>query len=1784
MADKRIIDFPTLTEADDDDLLLISSQNDSYNIKVATLKKATNEVAAKAVEDAAAALDNTETMQEQLSALNLGMMEKVDGGYVEDGYLYLTADGDVAVGPLGPFSGGGGGGGGGGENAAVLTVRNDTGWLSNTIAYGASCPVSVYWTSIEDETPTGDGSLQISVNGTIKATRGISQGSNTIDLIDYLSAGSNTVKVKISDVYGNSRTINFTINCVLLTLDSSFDEGAVYDGAITFPYTPGGKLSKTMHFVVDGTEIETETVTTSGHQMSYTIPAQTHGSHTIRAYFTCEINGQEVSSPELFYDVICTVSGQTATVITSRVQGGSVSQYATIQIPYRVYNPSALTADVTLSANGTMVSTQTVDRTEQVWAYRPDETGTCTLTIASGGTQKTITITVTESEVTAEATTEDMALYLTSYGRSNNEEHPEVWTYGSGASAITAALTGFNFVSDGWQMDADGITVMRVAGDARVSIPYKPFAQDFRSSGKTIEIEFATRDVMDYDAVVLSCMSGDRGISLTAQKAVLKSELTEISAQYKENEHIRISIVIEKSSENRLAMIYIDGIPSGVVQYPSDDDFSQGASSVDISIGSEDCTIDIYNIRIYDNDLTRYQILDNWIADTQVGTLMLDRFQRNNIYDDYGQVVISKLPQDLPYMILEAAQLPQYKGDKKTVSGSYTDPMNPDKSFTFTGCQINVQGTSSAVYTRKNYDLQFKSGFEMANGHADNYALRSTVIPFNRFVLKADVASSEGANNVELVRLFCDTSPFKTREMVADSKVRQGIDGFPIVVFWSNTDTGETSFLGKFNFNLPKRAPEPYGYSGNMESWEFQNNTSNLMLFKSDYFDETMYTDPDTGDTKELWRYDYEARFPSDAWTDYTKLQELQSFVYSTYRAGATGDALDEAVTYGGVEYTSDTAAYRLAKFKAEFGNYAEVNSFLFYYIFTELFLMVDSRAKNLFIGFSGSDTDPSLNLAIDRKAVAEPYDMDTAVGTNNEGSLVFSYNLEDTDHLEGGANVFNGQESVLWCNIRDAFDTEIRQMYQTLRSQGILSYANLEQRYEEHQSKWPEAIWIEDAWFKYIDPLISPDPGKEATDSYLAMMQGSKEQQRKWWLTNRFKYMDSKWVAGDARSQIIELRGYAKDNITITPYADIYPTVKFASYTVQERGHRGQATTIVCPSELTELNDTEIHIYSAPQISDLGDLSGLKVGRADFSMATRIQSVKLGDASQEYENANLGKKDRLTFGNNVLLKTVDVRNCTALGTGEQKSVDLSGCTNIEEAYFDGTAIAGLALPNGGVLKKLHLPGTIANLTVLNQGGITEFVLPSYSNITTLRLENVAAIIPSKTILMALSAGARVRLIGFYWEATDAEEIDDIFTQLDLMRGMNENGLDTTIDQAISGTIHTSSLTGAEIAEFNARYPHVSVTADHTSAVLTYKTYDGATVIDTETVYDGGNGTKTNNTARASTAQYSYTPNGWATAPNGARDNNALVGITADRTVYAAYTATVRTYSVYFYNGSTLLQTVNNVPYGGSATYTGSTPVSPDGSATDYPFEGWNPAPTNIQGNTSCYARFGSPVQVAEISDSWDTIIANIDNGTYRDKYKVGNYKPLNLGAQGTVNMQIVAFDTDNLADNTGKAPITWISKELLASTHRMNPSKSAGTSGTGTLGGWGASEMRTYLRNDIKPLIPNNVRSRIVNVSKVSKAYDTSETEFQQTTTDDVWIPGHKEIFNSTSYDTSGPSYNSLYNSASSRIKNRSGSADNWWLRSAYDAAHFRYVSGRGYDSNGSANSTFGVALGFCT
>jgi len=874
------------------------------------------------------------------------------------------------------------------------------------------------------------------------------------------------------------------------------------------------------------------------------------------------------------------------------------------------------------------------------------------------------------------------------------------------------------------------------------------------------------------------------------------------------------------------------------------------------------------------------------------------------------------------------------------------------------------------------------------------------------------------------------------------------------------------------------------------------------------------------------------------------------------------------------------------------------------------------------------------------KKIVWLPYDFDTALGINNEGALVFDYDLEDIDHLSGGADVYNGQESVIWKNVRRCFFEELKSMYQTLRSQSTatsgLSYEAVEKMFEDHQSKWPEAIFNEDAWFKYIEPLINPSAGKEPTAAYLSMLQGSKEEQRKWWLYNRFKYIDSKYNAGSALTDYIQVRGYAKSNITITPYATIYPTVKFGSYLVQERGTRGQATTLVCP--LDNVNDTEIYIYSASQLASVGDLSGFKVGFADFSMVTKLQNIKLGDSSSSYSNPNLKE---LYLGNNVLLKTIDVRNCTALGSGDQKSVNISGCSNVEEVYFDNTQVTSVTLPNGGVLRVLHLPDTITNLTIMNQKNITD-LQANVANLSTLRIENCPSV-DTETMLNTVAAGTRVRLIGFTWEAADATEIEARLDRLDTMRGLDIQG--GNLDNAyVEGTIHTGSLTGEQIASYNARYPYLRITADHVTSYLTFKSYDGETTLKTVTCLDGvpqESAPTIPSRPNSSDGHYSYTGLGWNTTyDQQVADPNALVDVIADRTVYPAYEWVVRTYTVTWVNNGATIETDTNVLWGtvphydgstptkdgqastgwlpdptqpitgnttftaqylpvytvtfkndtgsttldtqrvvqgGTATYGGTTPTSSEdaslawlGWATSANSHTANAVLTNVQASMTVYAAFESAVEVAEITDSWDQIIANIDNGTYSTRYKIGNYKPLDLGTEGTINMQIVAMDADELSNGTGYAPLSFLGMELLTTT------KSLG-SNTYTAN-WNVNTVRTYLNNDILSLLPSKIQARIQTVKKYTK---TAASEISSN--DKIWIPSLREI--AGTHETVGAIYTKIYSDTASRIKTYNDSAVNWWLRSkpVNKDKFFISIDSIGNNVNSSSSNAYHICLGFC-
>lgn len=1331
--------------------------------------------------------------------------------------LYLTSNGVRISNGIKIVTSGGGSGPGSPTNEAAMTASNTSGFIYKTISAGSPCSVSFNWSSVESGMQTGPGSVVITVNGALKYAATIAQGDISIDMAPYLGVGSSAIVVSIADVYGNTRTLAFNINVVSLNISADFDDVTPKTGAFEFRYTPVGATVKTVYFYITNINtgvrslIGTQTVTTSNREVPYTIPAQSHGGHVLEVYFTAVVAGETVSSKVLQYAIICTEKGNTSPVFSTTFTEKTVKQYDTVVIPYKVHVPDSLTADIVWTV-GDDSRPITVDSTPDPFTWIPVETGLFTLSVSCGGKIIwALPVSVEESEIDAEAETNSLELHLTSYGRSNGEADPSIWTDGN----VAASLTGFNFVADGWQQDEDGITVLRVSGDARVTIPVKPFATGFRNTGKTIEIEFATRDVRDYDAVICSCWSGGRGIQITTQQALFASEQSSVFTKYKENEHVRLSFSIQKDTEQRLIQIYINGILSGVERYPDGDDFAQ-LDPVDITLGNNDATIDVYNVRIYGNGLSRFQVLDNWIADTQLGTEKMDRWRRNRIYDEYGQIVIPQLPTDLPYLIITAGTLPQFKGDKKTCSGRYVDPIHPERSFTFEGAEIDVQGTSSQYYYVKNYKIKFKGGFTVDGTRRSNYQMNDNAVPTDTFTFKADVASSEGANNVVLAQLYNELCPVKTPPQLEDPKVRQTIDGHPIVVFWDD-GSENLQFLGKYNFNNDKGTEEVFGFAPGDESWEILQNGTERVGFKSADFSGTD------------WKNDFEGRYP-DKNSDPSTLAEFAAWVASTYQDAATGEALPSGVDYGGVTYTHDTAAYRLAKFRAELPDWAHVDALVFYYVFTELVLAIDQREKNAF---------PTI-FQKDGKWLVFFYDADSTLGIDNKGKLAFDYYLEDIDYTAAGEPIFNGQNSVLWVNLRQAFADEIKAEYRRLRTQerndgtknNLLSYDVMDAAFDAHQSKWPEAIFNEDGWRKSIEPLI------QAGDTlYLPMLQGKKELQRKWWLYNRFRYLDSKYQIGTSESTKASIRTRTKGSVWLTSFVNMYGHVSYNNETVTHRMERG----VACEFEwnATGAEDPVVGISNMDMITSLGDLSPILPERVDISLAERLEELKVGDASDDYENASLTD---VTFGNNRLLRKVDLRNCSAY----TNTPDLRNCANIEEVYLDGTAVPGVNLPNGGYLKKLHLPATVTNLTIRNQPYLSELVLPltydedGYCQITTLNLENAPDIVPARAILNAMKPNTIVRLVGFVWGFDNAEDILSMYDKLDKMRGIDANDIELAKPQ-LSGTVWVPDLTEQQLAEMQERYPTITVRYDAFRKYIV-RFYNGDKLL--QTVSDINYGTK----------------------------------------------------------------------------------------------------------------------------------------------------------------------------------------------------------------------------------------------------------------------------------------------------------------------------------------------------
>jgi hypothetical protein len=302
----------------------------------------------------------------------------IDGLLYEDSLLYLTSDGVPVSDPV-EITGGGGGSG----SISVVKVTNNLASNTFTLSKGSDAWIDFTYTSFENEVPTGDGSVVITVNNkkidTISGS--IQHGvAKRLNIVEYLKTGSNSIKITCSDQYGASRSLVYNISIIELRIESSFDSTRVFNDAITFRYKIFGAVDKTAYVLLDGEEISKKSLSASvsGNENTVIIPKQPHGKHKIIAYLTATINETEVLSNILEYEITCIEANDKTAILTSLYGVKEVTQGDLVSIPYKLYDPTEVNSSVDLTTYSQVAgeliefdkTTVVVNREQQFWNTR----------------------------------------------------------------------------------------------------------------------------------------------------------------------------------------------------------------------------------------------------------------------------------------------------------------------------------------------------------------------------------------------------------------------------------------------------------------------------------------------------------------------------------------------------------------------------------------------------------------------------------------------------------------------------------------------------------------------------------------------------------------------------------------------------------------------------------------------------------------------------------------------------------------------------------------------------------------------------------------------------------------------------------------------------------------------------------------------------------------------------------------------------------------------------------------------------------------------------------------------------------------------------------------------------------------------------------------------------------------------------------------------------------------------------------------------------------------------
>lgn len=212
--------------------------------------------------------------------------------------------------------------------------------------------------------------------------------------------------------------------------------------------------------------------------------------------------------------------------------------------------------------------------------------------------------------------------------------------------------------------------------------------------------------------------------------------------------------------------------------------------------------------------------------------------------------------------------------------------------------------------------------------------------------------------------------------------------------------------------------------------------------------------------------------------------------------------------------------------------------------------------------------------------------------------------------------------------------------------------------------------------------------------------------------------------------------------------------------------------------------------------------------------------------------------------------------------------------------------------------------------------------------------------------------------------------------------------------------------------------------------------------------------------------------------------------------------------------------------------------------------------------------------------NTWEQIAqACADRDPILDSWLVGDEKDEVINGE-TLTFVIVGKDHDDKADGSGKAPLTFGMKNLMAETRKMNSSNTSS-------GSFAGSAMYSWLSGTIYPNLPTELKDAIKAVNKKTSSGGGSSSI--RTDAMYLWLFAEIEVFGSTTYSYAGEGtqypYFATLAERIKRLSNGAGAASYWWERSPRRNTSTRFcsvdTSGLAYDN--AAENSYGVCFGFC-